>query len=193
MRAMVLLNIDTDSDLANGSRGIITGIMLHPDEVVDPNATGTVRLTNPPAAILFRPLNGPKKQLPGLAPGVIPIFPLKRSFNLKGVHKTVVDREQFALTGAYAFTDYKSQGQTIDCALIDLAKPPSGCLTSFNSYVALSRGRGRSTIRLLRNFEEKLFTTHPSEELRKEDERLDKLARGTVSRYREGEFDRFRV
>ena len=105
----------------------------------------------------------------------------------------MVDRVQFALTGAYAFTDYKSQGQTIDCALIDLAKLPSGTLTSFNSYVTLSRGRGRSTIRLLQNFEEKLFTMHPSEELRKEDERLEKLSASTVQCYRHGDLNNCRM
>ena len=43
--------------------------------------------------------------------------------------------------------------------------------------VALSRGRGRDTIRLLRDFDEnlKLFTQHPSEDLRKEMLRLERL------------------
>jgi hypothetical protein len=99
-----------------------------------------------------------------------------------------IDREQLALTAAYAFTDYKSQGQTMECVIIDLAKPPSGTLTSFNAYVALSRSRGR--IRLLRDFNEKLFTTHPSEELRKEDVRLAALENTTTKRYNAGEFGR---
>ncbi|KAJ7036330.1 hypothetical protein C8F04DRAFT_1096106 [Mycena alexandri] len=57
--------------------------------------------------------------------------------------------------------------------LIDLHKPPSGALTPFSAYVALSRSKGRSTIRLLRGFEPKLFTTHPSDDLAVEDARLD--------------------
>ncbi|KAI6120905.1 hypothetical protein EDD16DRAFT_1424604, partial [Pisolithus croceorrhizus] len=43
------------------------------------------------------------------------------------------------ITSAYAFTDYRSQGQTIPYAIVDIAKPPTGALTLFNLYVALSR------------------------------------------------------
>jgi hypothetical protein len=72
--------------------------------------------------------------------------------------------------------------------IVDLAKPPSGNLTAFNAYVALSRSRGRSTIRLLRPFDEKLFTIHPSEELRKEDQRLAVLEENTIVKYDAGEY-----
>lgn len=187
MKVMVLMNIDTDSDLANESRGVISGIILDPRENVEDAVSSKVVLMYPPAAIIFTPLYGGKKNVPGLPPGTIPIFPSRRSFTLKAETNLVIDREQYALTPAYAFTDYKAQGQTMECVIIDLGKPPSGKLTGFNMYVALSRGRGRATIRLLRDFEDKLFTTHPSEELRKEDERLDLLAQSTIRRWREGE------
>ncbi|KAJ7865406.1 hypothetical protein B0H13DRAFT_1637101 [Mycena leptocephala] len=55
------------------------------------------------------------------------------------------------MTGAYAFTDYRSQGQTIPYVLVDIAKPPTGTLSFFNLYVALSRSSRRETIRLLRD------------------------------------------
>ncbi|KAG1720148.1 uncharacterized protein EDB91DRAFT_1005431, partial [Suillus paluster] len=45
------------------------------------------------------------------------------------------------LTPAYSFTDYRSQGQTINNAIIDIATPPTAGLTSFNVYVALSRAQ----------------------------------------------------
>ena len=191
MKVMVLMNIDTDSHLANGSRGIVTDIVLDPREPVDMQVSTKVVLQYPPAAVFFKPLFGGNKALPGLPRGIIPIFPSRRSFKLKGGGKTVIERNQFSLTTAYAFTDYKAQGQTMETVIVDLAKPPSGKLTGFNAYVALSRGRGRPTIRLLRDFDEKLFTTHPSEELRKEDERLDRLAEITARRFSEGEFDHY--
>ncbi|KAJ7218910.1 hypothetical protein C8J57DRAFT_1537271 [Mycena rebaudengoi] len=50
-------------------------------------------------------------------------------------------RRQLALTGGYAFTDYKVQRQTMGYILIDLEPPPRGKLTPFNAYVALSRSR----------------------------------------------------
>ncbi|KAF8256855.1 hypothetical protein EI94DRAFT_1475672, partial [Lactarius quietus] len=89
---------------------------------------------------------------PGLPEGTVPIFPTQKSFKLGGKSGIRVDREQIALTPAYAFTDFKSQGQTIENVIVDLAKPPSGNLTGFNAYVSLSRSRGRNNIRLLRDF-----------------------------------------
>lgn len=188
MPAMVLMNIDTDSDLANGSRGTIMDIFLDPREDVGETVSGKVHLSYPPAAILFKPLFGHNKRLRGLPAGIIPIFPSRRSFSLKGAsQKVVIDREQYSLTPAYAFTDYKAQGQTMNSVIVDLAKPLTGSLTPFNAYVSLSRGRGQFSIRLLRNFEEKLFTTHPSEQLRMEDDRLSDLARSTLIRFQQGE------
>ncbi|CAK5274245.1 unnamed protein product, partial [Mycena citricolor] len=48
-------------------------------------------------------------------------------------------RRQYPITGAYTFTDYCSQGQTIKRVIVDIATPPSGGLSLFNLYVALSR------------------------------------------------------
>lgn len=191
MKIMVLLNLATDADLANGSRGIITDIVLHPEEECLQKGEYRVHLKHPPSVIFFKSYQHQTKPIPGLPEGIIPIFPTRKTFTLKEERRRTISRLQFALTPAYAFTDFKSQGQTIEHVIVDLAKPPSGSLTAFNAYVALSRSRGRSTIRLLRPFDEKLFTVHPSEELRKEDERLAVLAQKTIERYEHGEFGEF--
>ena len=193
MKAMILANISTDSDLANGSRGIIENILLDPREEVQELSTRTIYLQYPPAAIIFRPFFSRNKQLPGFANGCVPILPTQKTFKLGGKTGSVIHRLQYPITPAYAFTDFKSQGQTIESVIVDLAKPPTGSLTSFNAYVALSRSRGRNTIRLLRDFDEKLFTTHPNEELRKEDDRLDMLETETINRFRAGEFRQSRT
>lgn len=91
-----------------------------------------------------------------------------------------------------AYSDFKSQGQTIETVVVDLGKPPTGALLGFNAYVALSQSRGRKTIHL-KDFDEKLFTIHPNEELRKEDNRLDELEKETLARYRAGEWTRGRA
>ncbi|KAJ8586619.1 hypothetical protein M405DRAFT_743303, partial [Rhizopogon salebrosus TDB-379] len=44
---------------------------------------------------------------------------------------------------AYSFTDYRSQCQTISHTIIDIGTPPTGGLTPFNVYVALSRSHER--------------------------------------------------
>ncbi|KAF8268659.1 hypothetical protein EI94DRAFT_1700073 [Lactarius quietus] len=84
MKTMVLMNIATNADLANGSRGIITDIILHPDEHVCPNNENTVYLQYPPAAVLFQPFNANNIHLPGLPQGIVPIFPTQKTFRLGG-------------------------------------------------------------------------------------------------------------
>lgn len=186
MKAMVVLNLATEADIANGTRGTITDIKLDPREPpVHPDDQGVVKLRYPPVMVLFQPDCGTDIAFEGLPRGVVPITPSMSSFNVqtrKQVHK--IRRRQLAITPGYAFTDYKSQGQTIEYVIIDIGKPPSGSLSPFSIYVALSRSRGRDTIRLLRDFDEKLFTSHPSESLRVEMKRLEKLDRITEHNFR---------
>ncbi|KAJ7573124.1 hypothetical protein C8J56DRAFT_805229 [Mycena floridula] len=95
----------------------------------------------------------------------------------------------YCLTAAYAFTHEKSQGQTIPYVLVNLAKLPTGKLAPFHVYVALSRSKGRDNIRILRDFEPDLFTKHPSEELKLEDVRLERLVDRTILEFRNGVHD----
>ncbi|KAG2062939.1 hypothetical protein BDR04DRAFT_1039508, partial [Suillus decipiens] len=60
---------------------------------------------------------------------------------------------------AYAFTDYKAQGQTIDHILVDIGKMTCFSLSPFNTYVVLLRSQGRQSIHLLREFEDSLHTS----------------------------------
>ena len=52
-------------------------------------------------------------------------------------------------------------------------------------YVTLSRSLGRSTIRLLRDFDEKLFQSSHDTQLLDEDDRLDRLDQITKDRWTE--------
>ena len=89
------------------------------------------------------------------------------------------------MTAAYAFTDYRSQGQTIPAALVDIATPPSGGLTLFNLYVALSRSSGRSTIRLPRDFDDELFQKGHHAELLAENDQINDLDKKTLRWWKE--------
>lgn len=115
-----------------------------------------------------------------LPPHVIPISPITKTFGITvaGTSKTV-SRTQLPITPAYAFTDYRAQCQTIVPVIVDIGRPPTGGITPFDVYVALSRAKGRESIRLLRDFDEKLLQQHPSENLLVEDERLKKLDEDT--------------
>lgn len=162
------------------SSGEIIGIKLDPREQNCNSQSACRDLHYPPAYILVR-LNRTKiETLHGLPPQVIPITPLTKTFNIQTAGQSMtVTRTQLPITPAYAFTDYRSQGQTICPILVDIGKPPSGNLTPFNIYVALSRAKGRDSIRLLRDFDEKLLQQHPNEYLRIEDECLLQLAQQT--------------
>jgi uncharacterized membrane protein len=84
---------------------------------------------------------------------------------------------------------HKAQGQTIDYVIVDIAPTPQFNVTPFAAYVGLSRSRGRDTIHLLRDFDDKIFPRHPSQDLRVEDERLQWLADDTGKRFETGFYD----
>ena len=60
----------------------------------------------------------------------------------------------------------------------------------FAVYVTLSRSKGRKTISLLlRDFDNEIFTKHPSEYLHLEDEGLEKLAMDMKIKYGAGHYN----
>ncbi|KAG2085768.1 uncharacterized protein F5147DRAFT_781896 [Suillus discolor] len=181
MKVMVTKNICTRAGIANGSRGTIAKIVLDEREPWSEESghQGCISLMFPPAMLLFKPAVSVIPEVEGLSGGLIPIFPEQGSFNINMTSHVKVHRRQFAITPAYAFTDFKSQGQTIEQVIVDLGKTSSFALDPFHAYVVLSQSRGRETIRLLREFDDKLLTHHPSEDLCQEDERLYCLAKAT--------------
>ncbi|KAF8485528.1 hypothetical protein JB92DRAFT_2760948 [Gautieria morchelliformis] len=95
----------------------------------------------------------------------------------------MIRRRQFSLMAAYAFTDYKAQGQTLRPVIIDIGNPPSGGLNAFNAYVAISRGRSREMVRLLWDFNTSIFTSHPNLDLAECDSCLERLDKETEKKY----------
>jgi hypothetical protein len=183
MEVMVTMNVEIDLDIANGTRGIVVGIMLDPHEPPFDSSLSVVTLRRLPIYILVHLAATRRIHLAGLEPGVVPIVPASKSFRItmmvlqreRSVSKVTknVRRLQFPITPAYAFTDYRSQGQTIKSAIVDIATPPSGGpLSMFNLYVALSRSSGRDSIRLLRDFNPDLLMRPVNHELSTEDKRL---------------------
>ncbi|KAI6111437.1 hypothetical protein F5141DRAFT_1003864, partial [Pisolithus sp. B1] len=68
---------------------------------------------------------------------------------------------------AYAFTDCRSQGQTLPYVIVNIANPSSGSLNLFNLYVALPRSGGSSSMCLLRDFNDKLLPKSHCKDIRK--------------------------
>lgn len=110
MKTMIPHNIAPDAELANGSRGLITDVVLDPCEPLQEDSLTTVVLKFPPAAIFFAPMYQKKSVLHGLPDGIVPILPMIKKFTLECRGGTVIERQQLPITAAYAFTDYKSQG-----------------------------------------------------------------------------------
>ena len=150
-------------------------------------------------------------QLKDLEKWVIPVEPLAcKPYRINchigegNIITRTVQRHQFPMTPAYAFTDYCSQGQTIANVIVDIATPPTGRsslglfavsfwqklmastggLSLFNLYVALSRSSGRSSIRLLRDFDIKVFQAGHCPELLAENDRLEELNEVTLQEWK---------
>lgn len=132
-RVMVTKNLRTDLDLVNGARGEIVDIILDAEEEIDVGEGGVVHLKKMPAYVLVKMERTRAKQLPGLEEGVIPLEPAVQKMVINvpqaqgrpSVTRTV-KRQQFAMTLAYAFTDYRAQGQKIPAVIVDVATPPTG-------------------------------------------------------------------
>ena len=189
MKVMVTENVETGLDITNGARGEIVDIILDPNKPPIGNDP-IVTLKCLPTYILVKMARTRATQLEGLDENVIPVQVATHNFQIKvrqvgGKYiKRSVHQHQFPMTLAYTFMDYRSQGQTIPFVMVDIATLPTGGLSLFNLYVALSRSSGRSTIRLLRDFDNTTFMQSHSASLLQEDDRLDKLDALTKSWWR---------
>ena len=98
-------------------------------------------------------------QLTGLAPGVYPITPQRRTWFLDAGRKhpcLAVTRKQLPLLPAFAMTAHQAQGQTLKAGVIaDLNYTAiSGAMTA---YIAMTRVQNRKDLLILRAFNAELF------------------------------------
>ena len=206
MKVMVTQNIvTTDLDITNGARGTIVNIWLHPEEPPISDLQPKIELKYLPLCVLVKLDHTRTSQLTGLEECVIPVEPVTQPYRISyqssegNALTRTVRRRQFPMTAAYAFTDYRSQGQTLPAMIVDIATPPTGKynifsmnpnssfpggLSLFNLYVALSRSSGQSTIRILRDFDEKIFQTPQCPELLIENERIEALNGETLIQWK---------
>ena len=136
MKVMVTQNVVTDLDITNGARGTIVDIWLHPDEPPICDLQPTIELKYLPPCVLVKLDHTCTSQLTGLEERVIPVEPAMQSYRIScqgsegnAITRTV-RRRQFPMTAAYAFTDYRSQGQTLPTMIVDITTPPTGETTS---------------------------------------------------------------
>ena len=99
------MNIATDADVANGTRGEIQDIILDErEEILTPDEDGIITLRYPPAMILFKPDKKTTPTFPGLPAGIIPLTHSQAKFTATGrTEKSYkITRRQYAMTAGYA-------------------------------------------------------------------------------------------
>ena len=147
---MVPLNIETEMDGTNGTRGEIVDIVLNPDE--DPIHLNVLKvcLEGMPEYVLVKLNNTRLSQPQSLPPQVIPIEPNAVKFKIivQNSTQTIVHKARQYVTSSSISTP----------PLFDTLNPS-------NLHFALSRGTGREVIRLLREFDPKIFFSKPLPQL----------------------------
>ena len=165
----------------NGSQGILKDIKYDTDE--DGKRYAVCAYVHIP---------GCKLQAPDLEYEVVPILPVRSYFtygsdqatpdedNTDGKRKKKgpsfgISRLQLPLLPAYAFTDYKIQGQSLSAVILDL----QGCRSLQSAYVMLSRAKSLKGIAIMRWFDpNKIHNTLP-QQFRDEFARLRNLDEST--------------
>ncbi|KAF5309577.1 hypothetical protein D9619_012398 [Psilocybe cf. subviscida] len=161
MKVMVTENIAFSFGVVNGSEGVVRSIRYNEDSCG--------RKT---AVVAYVHIPGCKMHLPGLDPDVVPIFPvstrIEYDIQLTAGHAvTGFTRKQLPLVPGYVYTDFKSQGRTLERAIVDLYTARGQGI-----YVMLSRVKSLSGLAILRWFPpNKVFSRLP-EELRDELDRI---------------------
>ncbi len=169
MKVMVQENLAFSKNVVNGAEGIVRDIKYRVEE------------GRRVAVAVYVQISGAGRVCEGLEDDVVPIFPETTSFKYvlaeDGVccQKTV-SRLQVPLLPAYAYTDYKSQGKTLERAIVDLESAQS----IQGIYVMLSRVKSLRGIAILRPFSPEKLQAHISEELRVELRRLERLDQDTA-------------
>ena len=128
-QVMLIKNISIETGLVNGSRGVVTG--FGPGPLYEPK-------------VLFKGHSYP-----------VTISPQDWEVEDAGVKG--VKRSQLPLVLAYAITIHKSQGSTLDCALVDIS---ASTFEYGQAYVALSRAKSLEAL-YIHDIDPKAIRAHP--------------------------------
>lgn len=171
MRVMVTENLAFGHGIVNGSEGIIQDIKYY-----------TKADNKRYLKVVYVFFENCMMHIPGLDKGVVPIFPsktyLKVNIKLTGFDnytKLSFTRVQVPLVPAYCYTDYKSQGRTLEKIIVDLFTARGQGV-----YVMLSRVKTLKGLLILRWFPATKIYQRLPEELRQELSRLEQLADKTT-------------
>ncbi|KAG8942843.1 hypothetical protein FRC04_003474 [Tulasnella sp. 424] len=162
MKVMITENVALAQSVVNGAEGTLVSVKYKTD------SSG-----NKVAVCAFVKIPGSGVKIDGLQEDVVPIVPTSTQFTYVSPQgaKFHISRSQLPLLPAYAYTDYKAQGRTLEKAIVDLAD----CNSLQSVYVMLSRVRTLHGLAILRWFKSTKLYQNLQEEFRHEFSRLRKL------------------
>ena len=167
MKVMVTENIAFDHGIVNGSEGVVYGIKYE--------EKGGIRY----AVVVYVHIPGCGVRARDLPDDVVPIFPVATHIDFKWLQTTSVPakgftRKQIPLVPAYVYTDFKSQGRTLEKVIVDLATARGQGV-----YVMLSRVKSLTGLAILRWFPPTKIYGRLPQELREELARLQSMSAET--------------
>ena len=167
MPVFLTQNIAVELGLTNGTTGIIKSIHLRNGEMIEED-TGFHHVEFKDTDFIVVELDDiTVKPLRGLDPNHIPIFPMKKNFSVsvKGrKNKFSVNRCHFPIVPRFACTAHKSQGMTLDKAIVDLVPQPNlkSPIDINFAYVPLSRVRRLEDLVILRPSDANVIKVKPN-------------------------------
>ena len=163
MPVIVTNNIATELGITNGTEGQVKSIHFKNGEVITGDA-GYQHLESPPDYVIVELEDITMRPLDGLPPNHVPISLQTAGFSvyLPDMKKSInVNRSHFPLVPRYSCTAHKSQGRTLQKAIVDLVPiygTSKGVGIEF-AYVPLSRVRRLQDLTILRPFDPTILNT----------------------------------
>ncbi|KAF5328905.1 hypothetical protein D9611_014252 [Ephemerocybe angulata] len=164
MKVMITENISLGLKVVNGSEGVVTGFRF--------TNMGSIKTLE----VVYVEIDCKKNdiQVPGLGKGIAAIFPTSTSISytvkINGSISKTFRRKQVPIVPAYSYTHYKSQGRTLEKAVVDLTSAKGQGI-----YVMLSRVTSLQGLLILRWFPQSKILEKMSGELRDELQRLKRI------------------
>ncbi|EIW86687.1 hypothetical protein CONPUDRAFT_45042 [Coniophora puteana RWD-64-598 SS2] len=160
MPVMITENISIGDGIVNGTEGTLVSVKFSTD------ARGR-RF----AECVYVKIIGTDIRFHDLDAGIVPVFATSSSFTYQPPHgeKYSVSRTQLPILPAWCMIDYKAQGRTMSCVVVDLTTATS----LQNVYVMLSRATSLDNLAILRTFSASKIQQHAAHDLRNELHRID--------------------
>ena len=171
-------NMAVQLGLTNSTPGIVKKIICDPREQTSHSDIHTLQIQ--PVCVIVTFPTTTCSQLEGLDKQDIPIYPVSHSFSYRfpgALTYASICWTQLPLVPAYSYTAYKSQAQTLPCAIVDLVpSPPLQVKDTSFAYVPLSRIREAKQLHILRPFDIGVLQMEKSLDHQAQDARFARLS-----------------